>query len=318
MRYIKRILIETLRWLYWFPFRILVQSLPLKVGFLPVYPAALLAYLFKSEQRKLTEEGLDKMFEGRISAQRRKSLVLRTFNNYFKRGIEALWYPKLTVTLCEKMFACEGLKYLDDALLKGRGVVLLHGHLGNAHMLMPALGFKGYRLSQLGSRNPPAKLGGPFSHLVNKMEQRIYEIKLSYKETFPVNFIYTDKSPREVLKRLKDNEVIAIAIDGREGQKWIEVDFLRQRALFATGVMNLINKVRPVVLPTFVVRQDDNTHKIIIAKPMELKDTGDKERDIMENTKAFLTLFEEYIAAYPYLYGDAFWLGESFFKKDLN
>lgn len=311
----KRILIETLRWLYWFPFRILVQSLPLKVGFLPAYPAALLAYLFKSKQRKLTEEGLDKMFEGRISAQQRKSLLLRTFDNYFKKGIEAFWYPKLTVTLCEKIFACEGLKYLDDALLEGRGVVLLHGHLGNPHMLMPALGFKGYRLSQLGSRNPPAKQGGPFSHLVNKMEQRIYEIKLSYKEALPVNFIYTDKSLRDAIKRLKDNEVIAIAIDGREGSKWIEIDFLRHRALFSTGAMNLINRMRPVVLPTFTVRQDDNTHKIIITKPMELKYTGDKENDIMENTKIFLALFEEYINTYPYLYGDAFWMGESFFKR---
>lgn len=315
MRYIKRILIETLRWMYWFPFRILVQNLPLKAGFLLAYPAALLAYRFKSRQRKLTEDGFDRMFAGRISPKQKKTMVLKTFDNYFKRSVEALWYPKLTAKLCEKMFVYEGLKYLDAALLEGRGVVLLHGHLGNAHMLMPALGFKGYRLSQLGSRNPPAKLGGLFSHLVNKMEQRIYEIKLSYKETLPVKFIYTDKSPREVIMRLKSNEIVAVAMDGREGQKWIEVDFLRQRALFATGVMNLINKVRPVVLPTFVVRQDNNTHKIIIARPMELKDTGDKERDIMENTKAFLTLFEEYISAYPHLYGDAFWLGEIFFRK---
>ena len=319
MRYIKRIPIEIIRWMYWFPFRMLIQRLPLKVGLLPAYPAALLAYMFKSKQRKLTEEGLDKMFEGRISKRQRKLLVFKTFDNSVKKGIEAFWYPKLTATLCDKIIVYEGLKYLDDALLEGRGVVLLHGHLGNAHMLMPALGFKGYRLSQLGSRNPPVKkMGGLFCHLVNNMEQRIYEIKLSYKEALPVNFIYTDKSPRELFTRLKTNEIIAIAIDGREGQKWIEVDFLGQKALFATGVMNLINKMNPVVLPTFVVRQDNNTHKIIIAEPMELKDTGDKKRDIMENTKSFLNLLEKYVITYPYLYGDAFWLGESFFKKNLN
>lgn len=255
------------------------------------------------------------MFGERISVWQRKWLVLRTFDNAVKKGIEAFWYPKLTPALCDKIFVCEGLKYLDDALLEGRGVVLLHGHLGNPHMLMPALGFKGYRLSQLGSRNPPERHLGPFSKLINKMEQRIYEIKLSYKEALPVNFIYTDKSLREAVKRLKDNEVVAIAIDGREGSKWIEIDFLKQVALFSVGSMNLINKMKPIVLPTFTVRLDDNTHKIIITRPMVLKHTGDKESDIVDNTKIFLSLFEEYINTYPYLYGDTFWLGEKFFKN---
>jgi len=142
-----------------------------------------------------------------------------------------------------------------------------------------------------------------------------YKIKLGYKEALPVKFIYTDKFLRDVIYRLKNNDVIAMAIDGREGSKWVEIEFLGQTALFSTGVMKLINKMQPVVLPTFVIRQRDNTSKLIISNPMTLNYSVDSEKDIVENTKTFLTLFEKYIRTYPHLYGDAFWLGESFFKN---
>jgi lauroyl/myristoyl acyltransferase len=313
MKRIKRILTATLRCLYWFPFRIIVQHLPYKAGLLLVYPAVLLGYILNKKRRKLTEDGLNKMFDGRITKRQQMLLVLKTFHSYYKRGIDVFWYPKLTKGLSKKIVVCEGLEYLDAAILEGKGVVLLHGHLGNAHMLMPAIGFRGYALSQLGSRNPPKKVIGLFSGVINKIEKKIYELKLSYKEALPVNFIYTDKFLRDPIRRLKNNEIIAMALDGREGSKWIDVKFLKHNALFSIGIMKLINKIKPVVLPTFVVRQDNNTHKVIITKPMELKITDDKEYDILENTTAFLSLFEKYIYEYPYLYGDTFWLGNAFF-----
>ncbi len=48
---------------------------------------------------------------------------------------------------------------------------------------------------------------------------------------------------------------------------------------------------------------------------MDLKYSDDKEKDIIDNTKYFLSIFEKYIETYPFLYGDVFWLEEKFFKN---
>lgn len=292
----------------------LVQRLPLRVGYAVATLMGYAWFIFMKKKSRLIEQGLHTMFGGKLSQKNKKVLTRRTFENVFKRSIEVLWYPKLTAHLCDRIFTFEGLEHLDTALQDGRGVALLHGHFGNPHMIMPALGYRGYKLNQLGSRNRPEKMRSPFMFICNRIRQKTYEIKLSYKEALPVNFVYTDRSMKEAIQCLRNNEVLAIAIDGRESTKWIEIDFLNRKALFSTGAMNLILKMNPVVLPTIVIRRGDNTHKVVLHAPMKLEFTGDKEKDIKSNTERFLSLFKKYIMDYPYQYSDVFWLEEKFFK----
>lgn len=314
MSFIKSIILETVRWVYWFPLRMIIQRVPLRAGYALATLTSFMGFIFMKKKMRLTEQGLHTMFGGKLSEKQKKVLTRKTLENVFKRSIEALWYPKLTPDLCNRIFTFEGLEHLDTGLQHGRGVVLLHGHFGNPHMIMPALGYKGYTLNQLGSRNPPEKIKSPFMFICNWIRQRIYEINLSYKEALPVNFIYTDMSMKGAIQSLKNNEVLAIAIDGRESTKWMEIDFLNQKALFSMGTMNLILKMNPVVLPTIVIRQDDDTHKVILHAPMKLEFTGDKDKDIRSNTQNFLRLFEKYVMAYPYQYSDVFWFEDKFFK----
>lgn len=313
--FIRHVILEILRCVYWFPFRMVVQRLPIRAGYTIATVMAFFGSVFMRKRRYLTGEGLCIMFAGEISEKDIKRNIRKTFENVFKNDIEVLWYPKLTPQLCDKIFTFEGLENLDKGLEQGRGVVLLHGHFGNPHMIMPALGFKGYKLNQLGSRNPPERINDPFMSIPNWIRQKGYEIKLRYKEALPVNFIYTDKTLKAVVRSLKNNEVLAVAIDGREGSEWIEIDFLKQKALFSTGAMSFIIKMMPVVLPSFVIRQDDSTHKVVIHPPMDLKITGDKEKDIRYNMESFLSLFEKYIFAEPSQYGDVFWFEDRYFKR---
>ncbi len=314
MIFLKHIILDILKCVYWFPFRMVVHRLPLKAGYSIATVMAFVGFIFMRKRRHLTEKGFRIMFRGEISEKGMKKSIRETFENVFKNDIEVLWYPKLTPGLCDKIFTFEGLENLDRAIKEGRGTVLLHGHLGNPHMIMPALGFKGYKLNQLGSRNPPEKINGPFTSFPNWIKQKGYEIKLGYKEALPVNFIYTDKSMKAIIRCLKNNEVLAVAMDGREGANWIEIDFLNHKAMFSTGAMGFIIKMLPVVLPSFVIRQENDTHKIIISSPMDLKVTGDREKDIRDNMETFLSLFERYVFAEPSQYGDVFWFEDRYFK----
>jgi Kdo2-lipid IVA lauroyltransferase/acyltransferase len=309
---LKIFIYEMLRLVYWYPVRILIQRIPITIAykitglFIPVY------YFLAKEKCAAIVRGLTTMYEGRLTRKKINRLVRETLHGSLKTSIEKFFYPKFNKEYCDKNIEYTGLENLDKALKADKGVVLLHGHLGNPHLIMPAIGCKGYRLHQLASRNPPERLNGIFSKLINSIRYNIYELDTANKEKLPVNFIYIDRFLRSPFKYLRRNEVIAIAMDGREGIKSVELDFLKHRAIFYTGAMRLIMRTKPVVLPTFHVRSRDNTHKIIIEKPMEIEVSDKNDKDILHNIKKFVSILEEYVYKYPGQYADAFCLKEPF------
>jgi KDO2-lipid IV(A) lauroyltransferase len=313
----KTVVIELVRWFYWYPFRLLVQRIPIALAYklgdliVPGY------YLLAGEKRRKIARGLVSMYEGNLSPKQVSRLTYKTLDNIVKTSIDKIFYPKFNKGYCEKNIEYIGLENLDEALKAGRGVVLLHGHLGNPHLIMPAIGYKGYKLSQLASRNPPEKVDGLLGRFVNPIRHKIYELDTANKEKLPVDFIYVDRFLRAAFETLKRNEVLLIGMDGREGIRSVELSFLKQKAIFYTGSMKLIMRAKPVVLPTFHVRNKNNTHKIIIEKPMKIE-SGGNEKDILHNIKKFVGILEEYVYKYPDLYADAFCLKVPYFIGALS
>jgi len=179
-------------------------------------------------------------------------------------------------------------------------------------MIMPFIGFRGYSLHQLASRIPPVPVRGFIGNVLYPLRKKAYEIKLSYKEKLPVHFIYTDRSIREVLRALQRNEIIAIGFDGREGTKPEVFDFLGHQAVFYTGTMKLITKAKPVVLPTFHLR-DGGRHVLFIEKPVDLTDMGDDNSSRTRNMHKLIDILERYIYIHPDHYAKVFSLGDRFF-----
>ncbi|MDD9973489.1 MAG: lipid A biosynthesis acyltransferase, partial [Candidatus Poribacteria bacterium] len=53
------------------------------------------------------------------------------------------------------------------------------------------------------------------------------------------------------------------------------------------------------ILPTFIIRQPDGSHRAIIEPPLALKRTDTKEKDLVINTQRFTKIIESYIRQYP-------------------
>ena len=259
------------------------------------------------------------MYGGMIPRKKLKKIVYKTFDNEIKTALEHLIYPRFGAEFCKKNIEYKGLENLDEALKAGRGVVLLHGHIGNPHMIMPSIGSQGYKLNQLASRNPPETVYGLLCPLVNLIRRKCYAKALFLKEKFPVNFIYIDKFLRAPFIVLKQNEVLAMALDGREGSKSINVRFLNHNASFYTGVMRLLLSTNSLVLPTFHIR-NNNKHIIIINSAVEIEKTENKAEDIHQNMEKFVRILEGFVCKYPHFYAEAFALNEPFleYQNDSN
>jgi KDO2-lipid IV(A) lauroyltransferase len=101
-----------------------------------------------------------------------------------------------------------------------------------------------------------------------------------------------------MLKALKNREIIALLIDQDTAVPGVFVDFFSKEAWTPSGMAVLAHRTDASVVLALDVRMPDDTHRAII-KPIEIKRTGDMDKDILETTRAVTKMIETHIRQYP-------------------
>jgi len=68
------------------------------------------------------------------------------------------------------------------------------------------------------------------------------------------------------------------------------------------------------IIPTFLMRQDDDTYKMIYQRPVECPITGNEEKDVLCLTQKGVSVIENMIRQYP----DQWFMFREFWKEDAN
>ncbi len=280
-------------WFVWFPLRSLIQRLPLKLVTFLGGAGGIVMYNFSAKRKKIINREISRLFSktAPLTQEEIKKIAYKGMKVFCKRQMENLYWGKLNPQITGQMVSIDGLQHLDNALKNGSGAILLTAHFGS-HLLPPlALGFKGYKIHQ--AAGPP---------LVDKQRpiyRRIFNRRVRESEKQPINFIVIGQSTRNMIRVLRKNEILFIAFDGSEASKMVPVDFFNQKAFFSPGTFKLSLITKAPILPTFIIRQDDDTHRIIIEPPFELETAEDEEKTLALNTAGFAKIFEKYILKYP-------------------
>jgi len=114
-----------------------------------------------------------------------------------------------------------------------------------------------------------------------------------------VNVIYRDASAKEIVDLLRNKKFVGIMPDqDMDSVSGVFVDFFGKLAWTPSGpaVLNLLTGA-PIV-PCFLVRKAFG-HEFLIGEPIELVNTGDRKKDIQENTLRYTKAIEGYIRKYP-------------------
>lgn len=283
-------------WLLWVPLRKTILQLPLRISYALASITAWFYYASSYKLRNKVFKELKNNLGHKYSGKELKKITVKSFGMYVKMHFENLILGNLSKDLVDRMVSIEGLEQLDKALDNGKGIILLISHTGSFLMVLPALGFKGYRVNQIA--RPPV-IFMKAHNLAHKIKEREYA-------ALPVNFIRSDKSLKTAINAIKKNEIVVIAFDGREGTKWVPVNFFGRNAYFSPGPVRIANITGAAILPAFIVRQRDNSHKLIIEKPVELEKNENEADFISVNLQRFAKIFEEHITQYPDHYGIMF------------
>ena len=250
-------------------------------------------YHLNRVRRNRTESPLQRLLGDRCDEATIHEIVRRSFDHYYKKQIETIFFGAITRERIDRMVVAEGIGHIDRALGNGRGVILLLAHFGFFLLPLPYLGYRGYPVNQIAGKQAHA----------SRLAELVWNWRSREAARLPVRFKQVDRFLRPVYQALKGNEIVAIAFDGRDSAKWEVVDFFGKKVRFSPGPFDLARRTGATIIPTFVVQKSDNTHRIFFEPPFALSADPDHERSLEQDTARFARIFEGYVARHPCHFG---------------
>ncbi len=242
-------------------------------------------FLLDKKHRKIAIDNLTIAFGKKKDSDEIRSLAGEVFKNLGQIIFEIGWSLHLKQKEIDKYFYIRGLSNYRAAYEKNKGVLALTAHTGNWEFLSVIAAMTGY---------PVNVIYRPLDF--NPLNQFFQEFRTMFGST---KAIPNAHAMRKILKNLKAGEVIAMMMD--QNVDWYEgvfVDFFGKRACTNKGLAILALKTESPVMPVFLVR-DGSRFVAEFYPELPLIKTGDKIKDIEENTQQYNQVIESFIRQYP-------------------
>ena len=258
-------------------------NIPLKIAYRLAIVISDLHYIFAFKDKRAVTENLKAIFPEKPMREIRR-IRIWMFRNFAKYLVDFFRYEKIDRDYIASNVKIEDIKNLDEALVKGRGAIILTAHLGNWELGGLVLAVRGYSL-----------WGVALPHK-NKLVNDFFDTQRRIKN---VKVIPLGRAVRECRKILKDRCVLALVGDRDFPEKGIILDFFGKPTRFPEGPAAFALKPGAPILPTFMLRNPDDSFVLKIERPMELASSGDMAKDRINIILQYKTIFEEYIRKYP-------------------
>ncbi len=226
-----------------------------------------LAFRLKQGRVMIAARQVDFIFRGQKTSEENLKIIRRAFQVGMTTLLEAFYFPRMNPENIAQWIVLDGSEHLDSALSRGRGALIILVHFGSNQMVMAALGHRGYTINQLGSR--PDDWNRIAGIEPSALEKKIFQVRFDRERHLPANFIYIDRSMRPIYQRLKNNEIMIMAADGRAGARFIQADFSDRIMNLSSGPFRISRAMDAPLIPVFPVMGDDGVHRLVIQREID-------------------------------------------------
>lgn len=196
--------------------------------------------------------------------------------------------PYLAAAPAEKLMSItrvHNLQRLKPYFDAGQSVLVLTGHIGNWEWSNVALGYLGCRGNVVARPLDNKAL----DTVVNNWRQRTGQ-----------KVVAKDVSLRKLLPIIKSGQVLATLLD--QNMDWYDgpwVDFFGRPACTSQGLALLAMLLKVPVLPMYCTRADDGYFDLHIDEAVPLYLSGDRKKDVWQNTQNYTKALENIIRQKP-------------------
>lgn len=210
-----------------------------------------------------------------------------------RKSIDDLIIPRLSTEDLNKCATVQGIEFLDTALARGKGVIVVSGHFHANRLGKYYLRRMGYPIMSVRNRilksSAMGKLGNSF----------VLPAYANFLSTVIVDEVFTQNTGigTILLRRLRENGIINIHLDASYSKETIPLQFLNEQRQFPAGFLKLAELTGSPVVPMRCLG-NSSTFKIHFEKPMY--NTGKSSPTIFRNRlESLSTLLESWVLAHP-------------------
>lgn len=253
--------------------------LPLKIGYRLAEFLSDLHYLLSAKDRRAVTENLAAIFPEKpleeIYGIRR--LVFRNFGKYL---VDFFRFSRLEKGCIGKAVRIENVSYLEDALRKNKGAILLTAHLGNWELGGVIISLSGHHIWAVAL---------PHKH------KWVDDFFNRQRESKGLRVIALGSSVTQCLSALRNNQLVALVGDRDFTGKGVVVNFFGRQTLFPLGPAVFSIRTGAPIVPGFLLRNEDDSFTLRFEKPIEPMGREDPGAIIAK----YKGIFERYIRGYP-------------------
>jgi KDO2-lipid IV(A) lauroyltransferase len=262
----------------------LLSLIPLKTAQSAGKVLGIMAYQIPMSRKSMALENIRKSFPSMTEAEAGR-LLRRVYIHFGRVLLEIAQIRKLTRRNLVDYVEFTGEENLKKAVSKGKGALILTAHFGNWELMCAAASLKLGNVAVVARRLDFV----PMDKVINGLRSRFGAVIIPHKE-----------AARRIVGALREKMLIGILLDQKED--WYQgafVPFFGRWACTNKGLAVLALKTGAPVVPVFSVRQKNGRYKVVFEKEVELQRTGDKTKDVEDNTENFTRIIEMYVRNKP-------------------
>ena len=220
------------------------------------------------------------------SESEREAILRKVYRNLGYLLAEFCEMPGYTAEQASRFIRYEGLENYLRARDKGKGVLVLTGHLG------------AWELSSFYH----SLMGMPMGMVIRRLDNPLVDAFVNRVRCMHGNrVIHKDDFARGLIASMRAGETVGILMDtNMTPPQGVFVPFFGVAACTASGMARIALKTGAAVVPGFLLWQEDERKYVLrFGEELAVVGTGDAEADAVANTARFTSVMEAYIRQYP-------------------
>ena len=186
------------------------------------------------------------------------------------------------------LYEWRGFEHFEEARARGKGIVLVTGHLGNWELGGTLLALRGLPMTVITLEEPTSEL----TRWRDEMRQRLGIKTITVGPGHDFAFV-------EMIQVLRRNEILAMLVDRPYAGTGSTVTFCGRTTEFSSAPALLWQHTGAAVVPAFVLQESGGRYISFADAPLDFQPgTGHREA-LIENTQRLATHFEDIIRKHP-------------------
>lgn len=178
------------------------------------------------------------------------------FRNFARNLVDYGRFHMLTDEALDRLLpSVEHLHFIEESFAKGKGIILVTGHIGNWELGALFFGRHGFKINVV---------------TIQEGSERIDSIRGAYRLRQNIRTIVVDGSPfssLEIVAALRRGEIVAMLVDRWDGTDGVPARFFGEDRRFPRGPFVLSRATGAPVIPAFIVRVG-NTYRGVVDPPI--------------------------------------------------